>query len=223
MRILALETSGTQGSVATLAGTTLLEELPLDSNLRSAQSLAPAIKRVLRLSRWKPGDVELVAAVAGPGSFTGLRIGVMTAKAFAYAVGAKLVGLNTLEVVASAMPRAIDQVEVVWDAQRKQLFRQRFERGAEGRFRAATAVEIVDVHAWLAALPTGLNVAGPPLESLGGQIPGQVQIVDKSLWWPTASAVGHLAARVDLSQLSDIWTLAPDYHRRSAAEEKAGS
>ena len=65
----------------------MLAEQPLDPTRRSAQTLAPAIATLLDAVEWRPADVELVAVATGPGSFTGLRIGVTTAKAFAYAAG----------------------------------------------------------------------------------------------------------------------------------------
>ncbi|MEX0712672.1 MAG: tRNA (adenosine(37)-N6)-threonylcarbamoyltransferase complex dimerization subunit type 1 TsaB, partial [Pirellulales bacterium] len=91
MRILALETSGKSGSVAVLRGDVLLAEEPLEPSQRSAQSLAPAMRQLLEAVAWTPRDVQLVAVTLGPGSFTGLRVGVTTAKTFAYAVGAVVV------------------------------------------------------------------------------------------------------------------------------------
>ena len=75
----------------------LLAELSLDHTQRSAQSLAPAIEALLTQVGWLPRDVQLVAVSVGPGSFTGLRVGVTTAKVFAYAVGAEVLGIDTLE------------------------------------------------------------------------------------------------------------------------------
>ncbi len=103
-RILALETSGTSGSVAALEGDRLLAEVSLAPSLRSARSLAPGIAKLLAEVGWKPRDVGIVAVTTGPGSFTGLRVGLTTAKSFAYAVGAQVLGINTLEVLAEQAP-----------------------------------------------------------------------------------------------------------------------
>ena len=75
--------------------------LALDPARRSARTLAPGIRHLLADAGWTPRDVALVAVSIGPGSFTGLRLGVMTAKAFAYAVGAPVLGIGTLEVIAA--------------------------------------------------------------------------------------------------------------------------
>ena len=99
-RILAIESSGRHASVATLwgdaDGTRLIGQTLLSGDERTAQVLAPAIQQLLAAADWSPKSVELVAVTVGPGSFTGLRIGVTTAKAFAYAIGAEVLGVNTL-------------------------------------------------------------------------------------------------------------------------------
>jgi tRNA threonylcarbamoyladenosine biosynthesis protein TsaB len=101
VKILSLETTDLSGSVAASDSSKLLLELELNTSQRSAQSLAPAINSLLQQVGWKPADVELVAVTVGPGSFTGLRVGVTTAKTFAYAVGAEVLGIDTLETIAA--------------------------------------------------------------------------------------------------------------------------
>lgn len=223
MKILAIETAGSTGSVAALSGADLVMELQLDSGQRSAQSLAPAIKRLLELLGWRPKDIRLVAVVIGPGSFTGLRIGVMTAKAFAYAIGAHVSGVDTLAVIASQMPAPIDHLDVVWDAQRGQVFAQSFQVKSAGQPVCRTAVEIKDRSDWVESLVAGQCVAGPPVETLQSQLPAGVIVAPPGIWFPTAAAAGRLALQKWNAGLRhDLWTLAPQYHRRSAAEEKAG-
>ncbi len=102
MRILALETTDKTGTVAALDGSNLLAEMTLEPTRRSAQTLAPAIQSLLSQVGWRPPDVQLVGVSIGPGSFTGLRVGVTMAKVLAYAVGAEVLGVDTLEAVAAA-------------------------------------------------------------------------------------------------------------------------
>ena len=83
-----------------------------------ASSLAPGIAAALEKAGLRPGDVHCVAVTRGPGSFTGLRVGVATAKVFAYAVGADVLGLDTLEVIAAAAPPQVSSLWVAIDAQR---------------------------------------------------------------------------------------------------------
>src|ERR1051325_5032976 len=132
MRILAIETSGVAGSVALLQDERVLAEHVLETRQRTAQSLAPAVHALLEQIDWHPSDVELVAVTTGPGSFTGLRIGVTFAKVFAYAVGCQILGVNTLEAIACRAPREAGTIWVVLDAQRQQLFAAAFLRDERG-------------------------------------------------------------------------------------------
>jgi tRNA threonylcarbamoyladenosine biosynthesis protein TsaB len=88
------------GSVALLDGPTLLAEHLLSTDRRSAQTLAPAIVEILKSQQIEPRQIKLVATTTGPGSFTGLRVGVTAAKTFAYAAGAEVIGISTLEAIA---------------------------------------------------------------------------------------------------------------------------
>src|SRR5439155_6360049 len=128
----------------------LLASRALDPAQRRARMLAPAMRDVLRQVGWKPAEVQLVAVTTGPGSFTGLRLGVTTAKTFAYAVGCELLGVTTLEVIASQAPPAISPIEVVLDAQRQQLFVGTFHRIPSGELAWLKPTHIVSAPQWLA-------------------------------------------------------------------------
>jgi tRNA threonylcarbamoyladenosine biosynthesis protein TsaB len=133
--ILAFDTSGFAGSAALLDGPQVLAEESLDRERRSAQTLAPAIARLLAERRIQASQIGLVATTIGPGSFTGLRVGVTTAKTFAYAAKAEVLGLSTLEVIAHQAPAELlvagsVEIHAVLDAQRKELFVGRFRRCA---------------------------------------------------------------------------------------------
>ena len=77
----------------------------LPEKSRTAQALVPAIRSQFDAAGWKPTDVQLIAVTQGPGSFTGLRVGITTAKTFAYAVSAQVIGVNTLLALAEQAPR----------------------------------------------------------------------------------------------------------------------
>ena len=163
MRMLALETTDKTGSVAAMADNNLLAELMLDHTQRSAQSLAPAMSRLLQQVGWQPSDVQGVAVSVGPGSFTGLRVGVTAAKVFAYAVGAEVLGVNTLEAIAAnaQSDAAISRLSVVIDAQRGEVVVQSFVRQADGWFEPAGGEELLDADVWLGRLEgSGFRVEG---------------------------------------------------------------
>ena len=101
--------------------------------------LRPALQRVAEAGRLVAASVELVAVAVGPGSFTGLRIGVTTAKTFAYAVGAEVVGVNTLAALAAQAPPSATPLWTILDAQRQELFAAKFLIVDAGQLRCRVA------------------------------------------------------------------------------------
>lgn len=225
MRILAIETTGRDGSIAALsgqaAGVRLLRQTMLTGEQRTAQSLAPALQTLLAEVDWSPQAVELVAIAVGPGSFTGLRIGVTMAKTLAYAVGAEVIGVNSLAALAAQAPPSPAPLWTVMDAQRQELFVARFN--ARGHDCVATECDttIAPQDKWLAQLQPGDCVIGPALRRLAPRLPAFAVPVPEELWQPTAAAVGRVAWHAyQAGQRDDIWKLGPKYYRPSAAEEK---
>ncbi len=221
MRILAIDTSELVGSVAALSDGNVLAENKLPHDQGSAQSLAPAIARLLDTVAWKAAEVQAVAVTDGPGSFTGLRVGVTTAKVFAYSVKAEVLAIDTLEAIAAACPAEVDRVAVAMDAQRGQVVAVSFQRGSDGWFSPEGPWQLADFDAWLAGLPDGIAVTGPVLHRASQELPAHLRVLPSQYWSPTASAVGRLAARrIARGERDDLWTVSPRYSRRSAAEEK---
>jgi tRNA threonylcarbamoyladenosine biosynthesis protein TsaB len=185
---------------------------------------------------WTPADVELVAVTVGPGSFTGLRIGVTAAKSFAYAVGAEVIGTGTLEVLAAQAPDAARPLWTILDAQREELFAAKYggsplfsptgERPRATSEREKGTVPFLTTHVvtqadFLAELHPGDLITGPALAKLAARLPAGVETTDPTCWHPTAATLGHLAWRAyEAGQRDDLWKLTPRYYRLSAAEEK---
>jgi len=221
MRIVALETTQRVGSVAAFDDEHLLEELNLPPHQRSAQSLLPGIDRLLRRVGWEPTEIGLVTVAVGPGSFTGLRIGVTAAKMLAFVVRAEIVAVNTLHVIAARADRPAGRLWTILDAQRGQLFTSQFCLNEGSPLREIRPTRIEDVDAWLPRVCRGESVTGPALAKVASQIPAGVTICPASVWCPTAAAVGRLAwTRFRAGHRDDPWRLVPDYIRLSAAEEK---
>ncbi|MDY0165457.1 MAG: tRNA (adenosine(37)-N6)-threonylcarbamoyltransferase complex dimerization subunit type 1 TsaB [Thermoguttaceae bacterium] len=221
MRILALETSEKVATVAVAEDSRLLATQPCDPAMRSAQSLVPGIQQLLHTAQWQPRQVDLVAVSIGPGSFTGLRVGVVAAKVFAYAVGAEVLGVDTLEAIAAGAPPEAERFWTAVDAQRGQWVVREFRRSADEWPGPVGPAELVDAEPWLAGLPEDTVITGPVLHKAAAQLPKHVRPLAAELWPPTAKAVAVLAARdYDAGRRDDLWTLAPRYSRPSAAEEK---
>lgn len=220
MKILAIETSTMSGSVAILSGNEVLREAILPDRPRTASTLVPAIRRLLNETGCRLGDVELIAVTTGPGSFTGLRVGITTAKTVAYATGCELLGLDTLEVLAAQSGATTGQASTVLDAQRDELFAASFEmRG--GKIERVAPTRIVSSSDWVAGLSPDTVVSGLGLRRVRDQLPAAVLLADESRWTPRAAAAGRLALRDwQAGRRDDLWKLAPTYLRKSAAEEK---
>ena len=221
MRVLALETSTSIGTVATLDGPGLVRQAELPGEKRTAQSLAPAIAALLAAASWTPGQIELVATTRGPGSFTGLRIAVTTAKTLAYATGASLIGLDTLEVIAAQSAEPGPRLHVILDAQRNQLFAARFDRDSSDSWLPGGPSRIMDIDTWLDQLESPTAATGPGLRRVLDLLPPSVHVVPADRWAPQARTVAQLALdRFLAGRRDDLWQLAPNYCRQSAAEEK---
>jgi tRNA threonylcarbamoyladenosine biosynthesis protein TsaB len=220
VRILALETSGVAGSVAAVEDDNLILELELNPKQRSAQSLAPALVELATRVGWPMSDFQLVAVTVGPGSFTGLRVGVTTAKTLAYAIKAEVLGVSTLEAIAQRAPNDAQEISVAIDAQRGDVVAQSFRRGRDGWPEPSSHEQLLPLEAWLSGVPAGAAVSGPILRKVPS-LPSSLRVLDRSLWDPTAAAVGQLAERLyRAGRRDDVWALAPHYSRRPAAEEK---
>jgi tRNA threonylcarbamoyladenosine biosynthesis protein TsaB len=173
---------------------------------------------------WRPADIELVCVTTGPGSFTGLRIGVVAAKTLAYAASAQLVGVHTLAAIAAGVEQWPKRLWTVLDAQRQELFVSRFDGDRSIVGQLVPETEILGIQAWLDRLAPGDAVTGPPVGKLRPQIPDGINIVDERLWHPMAAAVGKLGVQLlERGESIDPLKLVPHYYRKSAAEEKAAA
>lgn len=120
--ILALDTSHIKGSVAVSNNDELLCEILFDASDTHSATLMPAVDVCLRMAKAVIKDIDLFAVVSGPGSFTGLRIGLATVKAFA-AVGKRpVVAVPSLEVLAAALPYARLNTLPLIDARRREVY-----------------------------------------------------------------------------------------------------
>src|SRR5947209_3416541 len=176
-RMLLIETSGRIGRVGIAAGRTLLAERRLDEKRRHARDLAPAVADLLREQAWTPRDLAAVVVGIGPGSYTGLRVGIMSAKALAFATGCRLVGVPTFHVLAFQAETPAAELVLVADAQREKVYFQTFRRAAAGaEFQSAIALAARDAGELMAVLSPHAAVGGPGLEKVRRHVPAEMQI-----------------------------------------------
>jgi len=132
MLVLGIETSTRQGGVAIVGEDHVLCETVLNVEVTHSERLLPAVDRALDEARITLDGLGGIAVSIGPGSFTGLRIGLSTAKGLAYATGLPLVGVPTLEAMAWTLPAARWQVCPVLDARKQEVYAALFRHEPEG-------------------------------------------------------------------------------------------
>jgi tRNA threonylcarbamoyladenosine biosynthesis protein TsaB len=220
--MLLIETSGRVGRVGLADERTLLAERVLDETRRHARDLTPAIADLLRELAWRPRDIAVVVVSLGPGSYTGLRVGVVTAKTLAYATGCAAVGVPTFHVLARQAEAATTNLAVISDAQQGKLYMQPFRRAdLIEPFAPAGEVAIVPGREWATSLTPAVSASGPGLRIVEAWLPPGTPTVPAALREPTLA--GLLAVgweKYSSGARDDPMRLEPLYLRRSSAEEQ---
>jgi tRNA threonylcarbamoyladenosine biosynthesis protein TsaB len=219
-RLLILDTSGRTAWVAVALGDEPRGVRRLDEARRHARDLAPAAAALLAEQSWRPRDVQAVVVSRGPGSYTGLRVGLMSAKTFAYATGCALIAVDTFAAVALQVPEPVVRVDVIADAQQDKVYVQPFVRDGD-TWRHLAELAIRPVAEWLTMREASVAVTGPGLHKWAPRLPEGVPLVDASLWEPQPASLLRLGlARYAAGERDDPWTLEPLYLRPSSAEEQ---
>lgn len=122
MILLSIDTSGPACSAALLADDRLLGEIVINSALTHSETIMPAVDELLSRESLTCADVDLFAVAAGPGSFTGVRIGVCAAKGMAHATGKPCARVNSLDALAAGLPFVPGVVCPILDARREQVY-----------------------------------------------------------------------------------------------------
>jgi len=213
--LLAIDTSTTVVTLAIGRGARPLATRSISTDRRHAEVLAPAIHDVATEAGIELRELSAIVAGLGPGLFTGLRVGVTTAKAIAQALGVATVGIPTLDVVAAsaAAPGVGDRVVGVLDARRGEVFWARYEGGArEGDDRVGPPEEL------RAELVAPLTIAGDGAARYSRDLAGPgVTLSDVTA--PDPARLLELgAAAWARGDACDAGALVPRYVRRTDAE-----
>jgi tRNA threonylcarbamoyladenosine biosynthesis protein TsaB len=186
--------------------------------------LIPCIKEVITSAGIGAREVQAIGVGLGPGSYTGLRVGVTAAKTLAYVTGAALVGLDSLEAVARNAPGDVLRVSVVADAQRGDVYSAEFTRSSPGGpLECARASAIEPLETWAGRLDAGTLVLGPGLDSatIRERVKPELRATDAGMNYPDGRSLLELLDReLAAGRCENVWLLEPRYMRRSAAEEK---
>ena len=222
MKILGIDTSTPIGSVALIDDDNLVAEHTLNIVQAHSSRLMPAIDTVLKWSDITAADLDGCAVGVGPGSFTGVRIGVATIKSLCYALDKPIVGVSTLEAVAYNLRWTNGVICPLFDARRSEVYGAIFEGGTE--WQRLTEELCLPIDAFLDRLDTRtstdcpINFVGAGLftygEAVRERLGERAQFADVIFNVPRGATVAHLGRqRLQNDDVDDYWTLVPNYVR----------
>ncbi len=167
MKILALETSAKAVSAAITENGKVLASGYQDTGLTHSRTLMPIVERILKNTGMSMADIDAVAVANGPGSFTGIRIGVSAAKGLAFGADKPVIGVSTLAAMARNVAFADGLIICAMDARRNQVYNALFtaENGTITRLTPDRAVSLTDLAQEVKAIPGPKVVVGD-----GGQL-----------------------------------------------------
>jgi len=217
MLLIALDTATETGSLALMAGDQVLMEYSLESPNAYLTCLMPGVAAILRNSGHEIADLGAVAVSTGPGNFTGLRIGLATAKTLAWSLKCPLVPVPTLEALAAEFPFHPHPVGVVMDAKRGEVFWGLF-RCPEDWPQVQEGPLRLPVGELPARLRAPLLLTGPGLEVhqevLAPRLSPEIVWAPAAMRRPRASTLARLARhRLELGQTARPGQLIPTYLR----------
>jgi tRNA threonylcarbamoyladenosine biosynthesis protein TsaB len=222
-RAIAVETSGRIGSVALIDDSGAIEEREFPHGLQHAAGLIPLIDELCSQRGWKSADLEHVYVSAGPGSFTGLRIGITLAKTLAFANGVKLVAVPSMRVLVENAPAETRHVIIVLDAKRDQIFTSRFERIGRN-WEQREPAHLDTLQAMLTRAPRPIHLIGEGIPYHQQHIPAgadDIIITPPESWHARARVLAKIGAELaTAANFIDPFLLEPIYIRPPEAQEK---
>lgn len=221
---LGIETSSVVSSVAVMNESQLIGEITIQAGLTHSEQLVPHIQTLLEMTNIKHSDLKGIVVVSGPGSFTGLRIGMGTAKAMAYALQIPLYGVMTMDSLAHNVSYTDHTICTVIDAQKKHVYAgiyqyEDHELVCKEEPFVIPASDLLDRFRANDDKVLFLGDGIKRIEKLLEEKDTNLTILDISQRIPKASSL-LLAGRklIDTNEVSDPMDMVPYYIRRSEAE-----
>ena len=217
MRVLAVETSTLSGGAALLDGERVVGEYTLDVRVTHSERLMAAIDQLLSDAGWTARELEGIAVTVGPGSFTGLRVGLSTVKGLALALAIPVAAVPTLDAMAAMLPYAALPVCPVLDARKREVYASLYRWDGLGMRRqwdylAVTPDELAR------RLREPVIVVGDGAEAIDSAFARRVEPPRRG---PAPAVVGALGrARLARGETVTVADLVPIYLRPSEAELK---
>lgn len=222
MRVLAVDTATTSCSVAIVDKTSLLSEFTLDREQTHSKHLMDMIKAALRMSGLNFSDLDGFAVTRGPGSFTGLRIGISTVKGLAVALEKPVVGVSSLEALALQVSYSRDLICPILDARKGEVYFSRY-RFLNGHLKNQTKERVAPPDKAVDDLSESCLFVGNGallykeiiLEKMG-KFASFAPLIQNTI---RASTMAYLSmAKFEKNDTDDIEKISPYYIRKSDAE-----
>jgi tRNA threonylcarbamoyladenosine biosynthesis protein TsaB len=221
--ILALETATMCGSVALVVENRCVAEFSLQTGATHSRRLLAAVDWLMQETAIEWPDIDAVAVSLGPGSFTGLRIGLATAKGLAMAAGAKIIGVGTLDGLAAQCSAADILICPVLDARKKEVYCGFYRCDKHGMPMLQGECQVISPEALCESIDEPVLLLGDGAEVYGSlfqeKLAGLLRAVPPGIYFPRAAIIGLLAlARWQEDDFVDPATVEPIYIRLSEAE-----
>ncbi len=223
MKVLGIETSGNIGGVALSQDNRVILAGNLGSPSLHDKELVAAIRSMLREAGWTPRDIDLIAVDVGPGSYTGLRVGVTCAKTLAYSLNKPVIDVPAFDAIAEGYPMNSTPICPIMDARRGHVYACTYQLENAQRRRASDFL-VVQPERLVSLLPRPVIIFGD------GVFPYKEQFQQKDIFIdtenqsvPKVEYVALLGERAyKAGRRCEVEKLLPLYLRRTDAEEKKG-
>ncbi len=228
MKIIAIDSSGLVATVAVATEESVIAEYSVNHKLTHSQTLLPMLDEIKKMISLDLNTVDAIAIAAGPGSFTGLRIGSATAKGLGLALNKPLIEVPTVDALAMNLWGSSDIICPIMDARRDQVYTGIYEFDKNN--------ELVVIHGQFAddirKVTAMLDDIGRPVTFLGDGVPVYREIIEQEMKSPFRFAPPHMSrqraaalATLAVKYYSDNRTVSaadhkPEYLRQSQAERE---
>ncbi|MBW2107850.1 MAG: tRNA (adenosine(37)-N6)-threonylcarbamoyltransferase complex dimerization subunit type 1 TsaB [Deltaproteobacteria bacterium] len=225
MNLLAVDTSTWTAGVAVLRDDQLVASLEVTRKKTHAQRLLRCVDTALRLSGLVLDQCDAFAVTVGPGSFTGLRIGVSTVKGLAFATGKPVAAVSTLKALAFQFPCSRELVCPMLDARKGQIFTALYRWDPVGQWQEVMPEVAADPEAWLSQMTEPCLFVGDGTvvykKIIKQRLGPQAWFAPEYLNTPRSVIVAHIGAQqIRAGAGCDPAVLVPCYLRKSDAELK---
>ena len=221
MKVVGIETSSLIGSIAVCDGSTVVGKKTYGKNFSHGKEIVSSLESIFNEINWDPSDIDLIAVSIGPGSYTGLRIGVTCAKTLAYGLGKPVIDVPTLDVlVENVKDNSAKTICPVIDAKRKSVYACIYDRDKNSKI---TDYLIISPENLIDMLPDSALIFGDgiaPYKQIFAQKEFTI-LSDERLGIADAANVAGLGLkRYEQGIRCEINALSPLYLRKSEAEER---